>query len=164
MRSVAIALVGALVLGACGDGDESTIDSSSRDEGQHSDGSPDVCDAVAVIAEWDQALQEAVVSNAGDPEAQSEAVDTALLGAREEVEAAYSDLTEAVPEELSDDAETLRDFTAEFYVGVADGESAEEIFASLGAEAEEAAVAATLALNEYSSDQCGMPLSSPPFG
>lgn len=163
MRTAAIALVGALVLGACGDGDESTTGSTSRDESQRSGGSPEVCDAVAVIAEWDQAIQDAVSSNAGDLEAQSEALDSTLLAMREDIEAAYSDLAAGVPEELGDDAETLGDFTTEFLDRLADGESATEIFASLDAEAEDAA-AATLALNDYASEECGMPLSSPPVG
>jgi hypothetical protein len=93
MRHLAVVLVAVLAVGACADDDEETTtdgrtSSSSRDEGGPAGGSPDACDAIAVIVEWDDAIEEAISGNAGNPEAQSEAVDAAALDGREEVEGA----------------------------------------------------------------------------
>jgi hypothetical protein len=169
MRHLAVALVAVLAFGACSDDDDETTTDrttspSSRDEGERSGGSSDACDAIAVIVEWDDAVQQAISSNAGNPEAQSEALDAELLDGREEVEGAYADLSESVPDELRDDAEVLGDFTTEFLDRLAGGEAAGEIFASMGAEAEEAAASATRALDDYAREQCDMALSSSPGG
>jgi hypothetical protein len=156
--------------------DPTTTDPPETTGGSGDPAAGDFCAAAADIAEGDAAYNEQLsaalepittAAASGDEDAMDAALDDFVAEVKRfdellpEIDAAYGELHDAAPEDMREDIETLRTFTADFVADLQDVRTFDDLdamFEDLDG-ATEAGLAA-LSVDSYTRDTCGFSINN----